>query len=81
MSNFEIWVKGCEINGSNIYPLEGLGENALYKCWKEYSCNHREYYETPVYIGWVAGKEVCATTNYLEALHSWQLHMKENDGG
>lgn len=81
MTVFECWVKGCEINGTKIYPLEGSGETALYKCWKEYMLQHREYAESPVYIGWVDGKEVCATTDYQEALTVWQNRMKDREGG
>ena len=77
MTIFECWLKGCEINGTKIYPLEGQHDTALYKCWKDYIAGHREYHETPVYIGWVNGKEVCATTDYREALHSWKV----NGGG
>ena len=79
MTNFEIWVKGCEINGTKIYNLEGSGETALYKCWKEYIVQHREYTETPVYIGWVDGKQVVAVTDYLQALRVWQNRVKERD--
>lgn len=72
MSNFELWVKGCETNNTNIYPIEGSEKTALYKCWNEYLCEHREYNTTPVYIGWVNGVKVCATTNYQSALTCWK---------
>ena len=79
MTAFELWVKGCETNGTKIYPVEGSGENALYKCWKDYICDHREYHETPVYIGWVDGKEICAITDYRFALSRWQSHMEDRE--
>ena len=79
MTTFELWLKGCEINGTKVYNLEGSGETALYKCWKEYIVQHREYTDTPVYIGWVDGKQVVAVTDYLQALRVWQNRVKERD--
>ena len=79
MTVFECWLKGCEINGTKVYNLEGSGETALYKCWKEYIVQHREYTDTPVYIGWVDGKQVVAVTDYLQALRVWQNRVKERD--
>ena len=31
MSIFDLWVKGCEINKTLLYRLEGNGNTALYK--------------------------------------------------
>ena len=81
MDTFGLWLKGCEINGTKIYPLEGTKDTALYKCWKDYIGGNREYHETPVFIGWVDGKEVCATTNYQEALCCWREHAKNRNRG
>ena len=85
ISRFELWVRGCEINSTKIYPLEGSGDTALYKCWNEYLSGHRAYNTTPVFIGWIEGKEVCATTDYLSALACWKsarratAHERRND--
>lgn len=72
MSSFDLWLKGCEVNGTNVYPVAGTGQTALYKCWKDYISGNNVSHETPVYVGWVSGKEVCATTNYTEAAGVWK---------
>jgi len=41
--NFDLWLKGCEINNTKIYPLEGSGDTAIYKVWSEYECNNNHY--------------------------------------
>lgn len=74
---FELWLRGCEINGTLVYLLEGSGENALYKLTKEIMIGSNIYYKNPVYMGWVDGEEVCATTNYLEAYHIWENRIKQ----
>lgn len=77
---FEIWLKACEANNSKYYPLEGYGETALYKCWKDYiGPDQHEYHESPVYIGFVGGKEVCAVMNYHSALAAWKNRVKERE--
>jgi hypothetical protein len=80
VSVLDLWLKGCEINETKIYPLEGQGKTALYKVWKDFiGADYHEYHTTPVFIGWVDGKQVCATTNYKSALACWRNHVKEGD--
>lgn len=74
MNNFDLWINGCKANGTNIYPLEGEHDTALYKCWKSYIASHNMYNETPVYIVWINGKQICATTNYQSALNSYKIN-------
>lgn len=71
MTNFDLWINGCKINGTKVYPLMGKHDTALYKCWKSYMSNYNEYNETPVFIVWIKGKQICATTDYLAALSSY----------
>ena len=85
-SNFEIWLQGCKINNSEVWCLEGDGDSGLYKVFKRYFVGNREYNETPVYIGWVNGKQVVAVTNYRQAYTVWhnrmvELENLENMGG
>ena len=76
MTTFECWLNGCEINKTIIYPLEGSGDTALYKCWRTYTSGNREYSTSAVYIGWVDGKQVCAMMDYLPALRCWKGNME-----
>ena len=69
--NFDLWLKGCEVNNTILYCLEGSGDTGLYKLQKQYEYKNNYFYENPVYIGWVKGKQVCACGNYLEALNVW----------
>ena len=64
MDNFDLWLKECKVNNTKIFPLEGEGKTAFYKCWSEHLVKHNYIRDTPVYIGWVDGKQVCAFTNY-----------------
>lgn len=72
MDDFDLWLKGCEVNNTKIFPLDGEGRTALYKCWGEHLVKHNYIGDTPVYIGWVNGKQVCAVRNYQSALSCWQ---------
>lgn len=74
MNNFDLWINGCKINNTNIYLLKGEHDTALYKCCKSYVANHVIYQVTPVYIVWINGKQICATTNYQSALNSYKIN-------
>lgn len=77
MSNFELWVKGCEENNTLIYLLEGSGENGLYKLTKEIWINHNIFYDNPIFIGWVNGEQVVVSNDYVSAYQIWR---KRTDG-
>lgn len=76
MSIFDLWVKGCEINKTLLYRLEGNKDTALYKTISQHLVKHNFYYDTPVYHVWVKGKRLIATTSYLEAYHKWESATK-----
>lgn len=83
MSQFELWVKGCEINKTVLYPVEGTKDNALYACWREYmGKDWREYRTNAMYIGWVSGKQVVATPDRNAAYQIWKSRMerRQKDG-
>ena len=79
MTDFELWVKGCEINNTWLYCLAGGGDTGLYKLSKQYMVNNVYYRENPVYIGWVSGKQVCATLSYKEAHDIWESRKEYSE--
>lgn len=81
MSIFDLWVKGCEINKTLLYRLEGNGNTALYKTISKHLVNHNYFYDSPVYHVWVNGKRLIATTSYLEAYHKWESAAKNGHYG
>ena len=71
---FEGWLGLCEENGNLPWMLEsrdGREETGLFMIKREYMMNYTTYYETPVYLVWIDGKNILATTNYLEAYNTW----------
>lgn len=73
---FEIWLKACETCKTKLFLVEGAGETALYSVKDEYRYKHQVFYTTPVYIGFVEGKDVCATTDFQSALACWRNESK-----
>lgn len=74
MSNFKLWLKGCELNKTWLYCLEGSGSTAMYKLTKQHEVNNNFIWETPVYIVWIKGEQICATTSYIAAQKIWSSH-------
>jgi len=74
---FEFWLKACESCKTKICPVEGSGETALYSVKDEYLDKHQVFSTTPVYIGFVEGKDVCATTDFQSALACWRNENKK----
>lgn len=72
MTQFELWIRGCEINKTNVFCLGGSGDNGFYKLNKPMLVNNNYFFDTPVYIVWKHGRQACATTNYQDALHCWR---------
>ena len=48
MTNFDLWVKGCEENKTKVFELEP----GLYKTWNEYLSGNNYYRTSPVYHVW-----------------------------
>ena len=62
---FKLWLRGCELNHTQIYLLEGEGETALYKCWKTYiGEDYHEYNETPVFSVWEGNSDSRASRQW-----------------
>lgn len=79
MSQFELWVKGCEINNTILWLLEGSGENAFYKTTTAHLVNHNYIYSAPVFHVWIDGVRKIATTSYLNAYSCYEKHIKEKE--
>lgn len=73
---FDLWLRGCEINNTKIFPLEGSGDTAIYKVWSEYECDHNYYRTTPLYFVWIAGNLVLDTMDLSVAYKLFDKHTK-----
>lgn len=69
-STFELWVKGCEINGTKLYCLEGKDGTALYQLVGEYEYKYN-IFRNVSYQVWEKGKCICVTTNSIAAYQVW----------
>ena len=78
MTEYELWVKGCEINHSTIIRLEGKGDTGLYQVGEERMIQHREY-SSWVYVVWVKGENVATLTGYLPAIKLYQSRTRGMD--
>ena len=76
-SSFSLWLKGCEINNTEVYCLDGKGDSGFYKTQSKYMAKWNYYNTTPVYHVWVNGERIAATTNYCSALATWNNHKME----
>lgn len=71
MSNFDLWVKGCELNNTKIYELEKSLNVSLYKTWRVY-CDGRNYCNANVLFHvWNHDKHL-VTTNYIEGYKMYE---------
>lgn len=77
-TQFELWVRGCEDNKTAIFRLEhnGAEETGMYQTVKTHMHEGFEYRETPVYFVWIRGKNTLATTNYIEAVQTWEREKR-----
>ena len=70
----EGWIRLCEEQGTEIWPLEKDGDDGLYLTKKTYFSGHREAHTTPVYQVWIDDKrEVTMVRD--EAYTIWREHM------
>lgn len=72
MIQFELWIKGCEINKTLVYCLEGCGNTALYKTQNEYWHKNNRFYTDPVYHVWKDGKRIYCGMSRNEAYFKWR---------
>ena len=77
MTVFECWVKGCELNDTKLWCLEGKGDTALYKTQKWHELNHNYLGDTPVFHVWINGKCEASVTDYQAAYELYQRRVKE----
>ena len=70
---FDLWLKVCKENRTELYRLEGTDNNGFYKTTRRYLGPDRNYYfDTPVFIGWVNDRIVVASEDYRSALSIWK---------
>ena len=77
LSIFECWVKGNELNKTDLWCLEGKGDTALYKTQTKHEVNNNYYGDTPVFHVWIKGKSELSTTDYQAAVALYQRRVKE----
>ena len=80
LSIFEYWVKGCELNNTDLWCLEGEGDTALYKTQSWKLVNNNYYGNTPVYHVWINGKCEISVTDYQAAYGLYQRRIQELEG-
>lgn len=71
-NNKELWLKGCNMNGTEIWLLESANDTVLYETKNQYISKGNYYYDTPVYHVWQSDKWIVATENYVEAYNIWE---------
>lgn len=78
-SNFQLWLKGCTINGSVVFHLEDNGRFFLYKVFNEYLVNNNYYRNTPVFFVWDKENDVniCNALSYREAYLIFEKYKTE----
>jgi hypothetical protein len=81
LSIFECWVKGNELNNTDLWCLEGEGDTALYKTQSKHEVNNNSIGDTPVYHVWIKGKCVSSITDYKAAYDLYQSRVKEISNG
>ena len=75
---FKLWIKGCEMNKSEIFPLVGKDDNAVYKIVNWFEYKHNYYIEHPiVYAVWVYGEDIMFTTDLYLAFQVWENSQKK----
>lgn len=72
MTQFELWLKGCEENGTRLYCLEGKGETGLYKTQSWHLVKNNYFGDSPVYHVWVDGDRKCSILSYSTAMRIWR---------
>lgn len=75
MTDFELWLKGAEINNDPPYCLEGKDDSGIYMQKKPYMCQYRICYEPPVYHVFNKGKEMLTTGNLQYAYNEWRKYV------
>lgn len=77
--SFRLWLEGCRMNQTEIFRIAGEADNAVYKMTRQYECKHRFYTVNPVvYAVWVHGKGRLFTTNYKQAMKTWEEEKYEH---
>ena len=78
-SIFELWVSSFAGTDTQLFKLQGadIPETGLYQTRSVFEAKHNFYSDTPIYHVWVGGKWIRATTNYQEAVKSFETEVKK----
>lgn len=90
-SDFELWAnsfyddrfKAPNVHEQILFMIEDGScygkETGVWKCQESYFVPRESvlYYTTPVYMVWVLGKNIAATTNYHDAIGVYQNTINE----
>ena len=68
MTEFDLWLRGCELNGTLPWCLHGTGDTAVYMTKTRYEVHFREFFHDPVYHVWIGGHCEATTLCYQTAL-------------
>lgn len=79
MTDFELWVKGCEINKAELYCLEGNGETGIYETKSKCLHNYNYYYNSSVFHVWINGKCEFSGMDYMTALRLFTKRSGESN--
>ena len=71
MSAFELWLKACQEFNTKIYPLEGEGDHALYKSWRDYEYKWNYYHLQVTFHVWYGHLHECYL-DYQTAIKRWR---------
>ena len=72
MTQFELWLKGCEMNSTALYCLEGDGATGIYKTQQWHFVGNNYCGDSPVYHVWIDGERKCCILNYHSAMQVWR---------
>lgn len=80
MTQYGLWLKGCEQNHTLLYKLEhnDYPETGLFKLTREHMVRGQAFYDTPVYMVWWKGEQLTATTSYQVAYRRWDAEVQED---
>lgn len=79
MTNFQAWLKDCEINHTTVCELEksDMPETGLYKLINSFKVDGKTYYNPSVYFVWVAGWEEFSGLSEWDAFRAWERYGTE----
>lgn len=79
---FDAWIRMCEELDVKVARLEGAGETALYKTWREIEPSFKTNWvagrENTMFHVWVKGGRQLMCEDYQQAYAAWERAQGEN---